>query len=338
MSATMNGMARTAACLGIAATVMLGGCGGNRSFSLGSDGLGLGAPSADPGDGTGGTGTGGTGTGGTGGGAGGTGGTGGTGTGGTGGGTGGTGGGSGGGGTGGSGGGAGGGGASGGGAPLSTAGLNDVLNSLGRVTVGDKTVLGGGSGAQTSPLGVSVLSPTQSAGGVATVGVLSGGQVLNVGVGQGNASSTPTGGTPTSLLGLTVAGQPVLGGGVGDPAIDLGLLSPGAAQGTAASVNLLSNGQPVGVSLGGGGASGLLGGALTPVTSGPLTPVVAPVVATVTGLVGGLTGTLTGGVAGGVGAGVGVGAGPGGATVGGGLVGGLTGGLTGGLLGGNGGH
>jgi hypothetical protein len=103
------------------------------------------------------------------------------------------------------------------------------------------------------------------------------------------AASTPTGGTPTALLGLTVAGHPVLGSGSGDPAIDIGVLSPGAAQGTAGSVNLLSNGQPVGVSLGAGGATGLLGGALTPVTSGPLAPVVAPVVGTVTGVVAGVT-------------------------------------------------
>lgn len=287
MSGTIYGMARTAACLGVAA-VMLAGCGGNRSFSLGNDGLGLGSSPADPdggtGDGTGGGGTdgGGTGGGGSDGGAGG-----GSGGGGTGGGPGG---GSGGGTGGGSGGGTGGGGSGGTGSSLNNAGLTDVLDSLGRVTVGDKTVLGSGSGPQTiPPLGVSIGSPTQAAGQVATVGVLSGGQVLNANIGQGNASSTPTGGTPTSLLGLTVAGNPVLGSGSGDPAIDIGVLSPGAAQGTAGSVNLLSNGQPVGVNLGSGGATGLLGGALTPVTSGPLAPVVTPVVGTVTGAVAGLT-------------------------------------------------
>ena len=73
MSGTMYGMARTAACLGVAA-VMLAGCGGNRSFSLGSDGLGLGSSPAEPDGGTGdgdGGGTGGGDTGGTGGGSGG---------------------------------------------------------------------------------------------------------------------------------------------------------------------------------------------------------------------------------------------------------------------------
>ena len=326
MATSRTAISRTTACLGIVAALAVTGCNGNRSFSLGS---GIGADGGASSDGGGAGGGSGGGDGGTGGGAGG-----GTGGGGAGGGSG-SGSGS-------------GGGAGGLGGVVAATGLNGLLDPLGQVTVGDQSVLGQGA-TTAGPLGVNVLSPDLTPGSVATVGVLSGGQVLNVNAGQGTASTTPTGGDPTSLLGLTVAGRPVLGTGSGNPALDVGVLSPGAAQGTAGSVNLLSNGQPLGVALGAAGAQNALGSALAPATGvlAPVTAPLTPVLDTVTGALGGVasqptgvvdavvapvvntvTGGLTGGLAGGIGGSLGVGAGPSGAGVTGGL-----GGALGGVLG-----
>lgn len=163
-----------------------------------------------------------------------------------------------------------------------TTGLNDLADPLGRVSIGDRTILGqGGNGG---PVGVSVLSPTQQAGSVATVGVLSGGQVATVGVGTPNTPTTTATGPATGLLGLTVGGNEVIGSGQGNPAIDLNVLSPGGASGTAVTGNILSNGQPVGV-----GVSG------APGTTGGANPV-GGVLGGVTGTVGGL---LSGGATGG---------------------------------------
>lgn len=154
-----------------------------------------------------------------------------------------------------------------------TTGLDDLADPLGRVTVGDRTILG--AGGDGGPLGVSVLSPTQQAGSVATVGVLSGGQVATVGVGTPNTPTTTASGPATGLLGLNVGGNQVVGSSSGNPAIDLNVLSPTGASGTAVTGNILSNGQPVGVGV--SGAPGATGGA-NPVG----------------GLLGGVTGTVGG--------------------------------------------
>lgn len=158
-----------------------------------------------------------------------------------------------------------------------TTGLNDLADPLGRVTVGDRTVLGaGGSGG---PLGVSALSPTQQAGSVATVGVLSGGQIATVGTGTPNTPVTNASGPATGLLGLNVGGNQVVGSGSGNPAIDLNVLSPTGASGTAVTGNILSNGQPVGVGV--SGAPGATGGA------NPVGGLLGGVTGTVGGLLGG---------------------------------------------------
>ncbi len=154
-----------------------------------------------------------------------------------------------------------------------TTGLDDLADPLGRVTVGDRTILGqGGSGG---PVGVSLLSPTQQTGSVATVGVLSGGQVATIGTGTPNTPTTNATGPANGLLGVTVGGNQVIGSSAGNPAVDLNVLSPTGASGTAVTGNVLSNGQPVGVGV--SGAPGATGGA-NPVG----------------GVLGGVTGTVGG--------------------------------------------
>ena len=185
-----------------------------------------------------------------------------------------------------------------------TTGLNDLTDGLGRVSVGDRTILG--AGGDGGPLGVSVLSPTQQVGTVATVGVLSGGTVATVSTG---APATPVGnasGEANGLLGVTLGGNQLIGSGNGNPAIDLNVLSTGSASGTAVTGNILSNGQPVGLGVSGPGAAG----GTNPVG----------------GVLGGVTGTVGGGLGGGALGGSGSGAS-------GGPLGGLTG-TVGGLLGG----
>lgn len=160
-----------------------------------------------------------------------------------------------------------------------------LVSGLGQVSIGDRTLLG--QGGEGGPLGVSVLSPGQASGDLATVGVLSGGQVATVGLGTPNTPVDPATGPATGLLGVTLGGNQLVGSGSGNPAIDLNVLSPGGASGTAVSGNVLSNGQPVsvGVNAPAGatpGADGLLGG-------------VTGAVGGVTGAVGGVLGGATGG-------------------------------------------
>lgn len=159
--------------------------------------------------------------------------------------------------------------------------LGGVADGLGQVSVGDRTILG--QSGQGGPLGVSVLSPTQQEGGLATVGVLSGGQVATVGVGSATTPVTNASGPASGLLGVTLGGNQLVGSSQGNPAIDVNVLTTGSASGTAVTGNILSNGQPVGVGVanapGGTPASGVLGG--------------------VTGVVGGVTGTVGGVLSGG---------------------------------------
>lgn len=279
MRNTTQGVGRIAACATLAFALMAAGCNGNRSYSFGADG-GIGGGSG-----------GGSGGGGTGGGSGS-----------------------------GSGGGSGGGSGSGSGGGTSglaglgqTTGLDTLLDPVGAVTVGDTTLLG--QGATPDPLGVSVLSPTTTPGSVATVGVLSGGQVLTVNTGQPNAPVTAATGPANGLLGLTVGDKQVVGSSSGNPAIDLNVLSPTGASGTAVTGNILSNGQPLGLGVtqpegtGGllGGVTGTVGGLVGGATSNPQ-GLVEGVTGTVGGVVNGVTGTV-GGLAPGVSAGGGLGLG-----------------------------
>ncbi|HEV2081874.1 MAG TPA: hypothetical protein VGR32_05390 [Brevundimonas sp.] len=156
-------------------------------------------------------------------------------------------------------------------------GSGGLLGGAGAVTIGDQTLVG--TPGQTGPLGVSVLSPTQATGSVATVGALSGGQVVSVGTGAGTTATT-SGGTPTGLLGVNVGGHQVLGQG-GSNLIGVGVLSPNGQQGTNVTGNVLSGGQTVGVGVSGtqgsgsghaggvvGGVVGTVGGVLQPSNGG----------------------------------------------------------------------
>lgn len=153
------------------------------------------------------------------------------------------------------------------------AGANGLLSGAGTVTIGDRTLIG--TPGQTGPLGVSVLSPTQATGSVATVGALSGGNVVTVGTGAGSTATT-SGAVPTGLLGVSLGGRQVVGQGSSN-LIGVGVLSPNGQQGTNVSGNVLSGGQPVGVGVRGtqgtgtpqsggvvGGVLGTVGGVLQP--------------------------------------------------------------------------
>ena len=173
-----------------------------------------------------------------------------------------------------------------------------------------------------------------------------------------------------SAIGLNLGGAQVLDGG-GAPLLGAAVLSPTGAAGQAATVGLLSNGQPVAVNVTSpspitgvtntvagvvntatstagsalgqtGGAAGGLGGVTGTVTGtvGAVTGTVGNVVGSVLGAtpVGGTVGGLTGGIGVGAGGAVsgsgasgGVAAGAGGTT---GALTGTVGGLVGGLLGG----
>ena len=124
---------------------------------------------------------------------------------------------------------------------------------------------------------------------------------------------TTASGPANGLLGLSVGDKQLVGSSSGNPAVDLNVLSPTGASGTAVTGNILSNGQPLGLGVtqpDGGGADGLLGGVTGTVsgvvggaTSNP-TGVVKGVTGTVGGLVGGLAPTI--GAEGGLGLGGGL--------------------------------
>lgn len=274
MPRTTNQISRTALAFGLAGALMTAGCHGAHTYSLGGAAFDAGGGGQEPGDGSGGSG-GGSDGGGSGAGAGG-----------------------------------GSGGASGAlGELAETTGLDDAADPLGRVTVGDRTVLGQGAAGAEGPLGVSVLSPTTETGEVATVGVLSGGQVAGLSTGQPNSATAAATGAAGGLLGVTVGDQTV---GADNPVVDLNVLAPTGAAGTVAGVDVLSNGQPVNATVNDPRAG-----------QSPVSGAVDAVTGTVGGVVGGLPD---------VGAGAGAGAGTGSDGVGAGaVVGGVVGDVTGGL-------
>lgn len=155
----------------------------------------------------------------------------------------------------------------------------DPLDPLGRVTVGDTALLNGGPDGS-GPLAVNVGNADPATGDAATLGVLSGGQVLAVNTPNGSTTTAPAGTDASGLLGVGVGDRQVLGAD-GTPLIDLNVLSPNGAQGTLIGGNVLSNGQPAGVAVGGvtsvtggtgTGATGTVGG----VVGGVLRPLVRP--------------------------------------------------------------
>ena len=149
---------------------------------------------------------------------------------------------------------------------------DNTLNPVAKVVVLDQPLLGSGADSSTQLVGVSALSPTQTQGQLATVGVLSSGQTLNAGVTEVASAG--------ELLNVSLGDKTLIGGGE-QALIGASVLSPTQAQGTLATAGVLS----------GGGATAA--GPRTPVTN-----VVGGVVGGVTGTVGGLTGGVSGGATG----------------------------------------
>lgn len=149
---------------------------------------------------------------------------------------------------------------------------DNTLNPLGKVVVLDRPIIGSGVEASTQLVGVSALSPIQTQGQLATVGVLSSGAGLNSAGGVGQLASAE------NLLNVSL-GEKTLLGGEGPALIGASVLSPTQSQGTLATAGVLSGG-PSGAS-----------GPLTPVTGvvGGVTGVVGGVVHGATGLLGGLS-------------------------------------------------
>lgn len=155
---------------------------------------------------------------------------------------------------------------------------DNTLNPVAKVVVLDQPLLGSGAGDSAQLVGVSALSPTQTQGQLATVGVLSGGEGLNARV----TKVASTG----DLLNVSL-GEHKLIGGDGPALIGASVLSPTQSQGTLATAGALSGGGAPGA----GPAAPSAAGALTPVTGvlGGVTGTVGGVVHGVTGLLGGLT-------------------------------------------------
>lgn len=151
------------------------------------------------------------------------------------------------------------------GAVVTTA--DNTLNPLGKVVVLDRPIIGSEAAAATQLVGVSALSPAQTQGQLATVGVLSSGAGLKPAAGVGQLASAD------NLLNVSVGDRTLLGGGEGTALVGASVLSPTQAQGIVATAGLLSGGQ----------AS----------AAGPLAPVTG-VVSGVTGAVGGVVQGATG--------------------------------------------
>lgn len=163
------------------------------------------------------------------------------------------------------GGGSGSGGGSGGGSGSGGGTAGNLQDGLGRVTVGDKTLVGQGTANGKGALGVSVLAPTQNTGKLATVGVLSDGKLATVDV-PVPATGGQAGGNQ-SLLNVKAGGQTLVGSS--NPAVvGVGVLSPNTTTGKAATVNLLPNaGGTAGGDTNTGGVTGLVGGVVGKVTA-----------------------------------------------------------------------
>lgn len=119
-------------------------------------------------------------------------------------------------------------------------------------SVAGQTLTGG---AAQQPIGVSVLSPTQSVGSAATVGVLSGGQLITA------TAVSPAGANPvvgglsgvvsgtTSLANATVANQNLVTGA--SPLVGASVGSKTQNQGSLLTVGVGAAGQPLALGLGG---------------------------------------------------------------------------------------
>ncbi|TZG24653.1 hypothetical protein FYJ91_18725 [Sphingomonas montanisoli] len=170
--------------------------------------------------------------------------------------------------------------------------LAPVTNGLGQVagvTAGTTQVLG--SAGVTPAVGVSVLSPTQTAGSLATVGVGAGGNLVTAAVGpvagagagaavpasavvapvqqvvQTVTGALPSGAIPANGLATVQVGNATLLDGGSNPAIGASVLSPTQATGSAVTAGVASAGNLV---------TGTVGNVLGAV-QGTVTAVAAPV-------------------------------------------------------------
>lgn len=147
-----------------------------------------------------------------------------------------------------------------GGGALDDSGLvetaDNTIDPLARVSVDDDTIVGSGAANSSQALGVSALSESQTQGDVATLGVLTNGQVLTA------DANVAEGGSTNGLIGAGAHGDQV----IGEPndAIAVSALSP-TAEGEVASANVLNNGDLLNVDIeqpDSGGAQGLIEGAV----------------------------------------------------------------------------
>lgn len=136
-----------------------------------------------------------------------------------------------------------------------TAALSPVTSALPLTTTrGDGTLTGG---ARAQPIGVSLLSPTQAAGTAATVGVLSGGNIVTANV-NGAGTQALLAGTPvvgnvlngtSSLANATLGNQKLITGA--NPLAGASVASPTQSTGSVATAGVGSGGKALTVGLGG---------------------------------------------------------------------------------------
>jgi hypothetical protein len=118
--------------------------------------------------------------------------------------------------------------------------VGEGADALGRVTVGDETIVGEQGSRAPTAIGLSVNSETQEQGELATLGVLNNGQVI-----AANEVGNAGGG---DLIGARVDGDQVIGEG-GQQQVGLGVLSSSDERGEIADVNLLTGNQIIDVEL-----------------------------------------------------------------------------------------
>src|SRR6202012_1383477 len=123
------------------------------------------------------------------------------------------------------------------------------------------------SGA-TQAVAVNIASPKTSTGQVATVNLLSDGQTATVALGApaNGATAVASNGAASTLVGGSVGGTALPSGATPLLALNVGSSQP--VQGTLATVGVVSNGQPVTVSLGNVvNLPATVGGVVTPVAT-----------------------------------------------------------------------
>jgi fibronectin-binding autotransporter adhesin len=133
------------------------------------------------------------------------------------------------------------------------------LDPLGRVVVGNQTLVGEANGTGVTAIGLNVGSDAQPQGELATLGVLTNGQII--------ATNTlgPSGGG--DLIGATLTGNQIIGQGKSQE-IGVGVLSPTPTAGNTLGVNVLRGGQVVDVAIGGQSLTSGLTGTVTGILTG----------------------------------------------------------------------